>query len=345
MHNKASIVHRDLKPANVLFVPATRGRGSGGGGGGGGGSGGGSAAALAEDVYYPFTLKIADFGLSRSINASQSKFVSSAGAGTETWIPPEGLVSFGMSSTTTTYTFSYDVHPCGSLMYFILSGGEHAYGGNSPLQIQTNLAEGKHKRTLKVRRAECAVGGGESKTTATAATAAGAPVAQWERQMAWHLIDRMLQKDPALRPTPRDADKSLCMQIVLQHPFFMTSTEKLADIARGKDTNWQWLRGEVLKHRSGSALDWRSIAKLKAIQEKVQLEGQHYGQDLAELARLVRNTREHLQENATLQALFGVDAGSDGAVEMNDKVVHYVAAAMPSLLLFVRLIEWRWSVS
>ena len=161
--------------------------------------------------------------------------------------------------------------------------------------------------------------------------------------MAWHLIDRMLQKDPALRPTPRDADKSLCMQIVLQHPFFMTSTEKLADIARGKDTNWQRLRGEVLKHRSGSALDWRSIAKLKAIQEKVQLEGQHYGQDLAELARLVRNTREHLQENATLQALFGVDAGSDGAVEVNGKVVHYVAAAMPSL--FVRLIEWRSSVS
>ena len=47
----------------------------------------------------------------------------------------------------------------------------------------------------------------------------------------------------------------------------------------------------------------------------------------------------HLQENAALQALFGVDAGSDTVVEMDDKVVHYVAAAMPSL--FVRLIEWR----
>ena len=158
--------------------------------------------------------------------------------------------------------------------------------------------------------------------------------------MAWHLIDRMLQKDPALRPTPRDADKSLCMQIVLQHPFFMTSTEKLADIARGKDTNWQMLRGKAPKHpRSGAALDWRNIAKLKAIQQNVQLDGQHYGQDWAELARLVRNARVHLRENAALQALFGVNAGSDTVAEMDDKVVHYVAAAMPSL--FVRLIEWQ----
>jgi hypothetical protein len=237
------------------------------------------------------------------------------------------------------------VHPCGSLLYFILSGGEHAYGGNSPFQIQTNLAEGKHKRTLRVHCpavAESAVGGGESKTAATAAAVApAAPAAQWERQLAMHLIDRMLQKDPALRPAaPQDADKSLCMQIVLQHPFFMTSTERLADIARGKDTNWQRLRGKAPKHpRSGAALDWRNIAKLKAIQQNVQLDGQHYGQDWAELARLVRNARVHLRENAALQALFGVNAGSDTVAEMDDKVVHYVAAAMPSL--FVRLIGWQ----
>ena len=155
-----------------------------------------------------------------------------------------------------------------------------------------------------------------------------------------HLIDRMLQKDPALRPTPRDADKSLCMQIVLQHPFFMTSTEKLADIARGKDTNWQRLRGKAPKHpRSGAALDWRNIAKLKAIQEKSELNGQRYGKDLAELARLVRNARVHLLENASLQALFGVDVVSDDAAAMDDKVMNHVAAAMP--FEFVRLFEWR----
>ena len=158
--------------------------------------------------------------------------------------------------------------------------------------------------------------------------------------MAMHLIDRMLQKNPALRPTPpSDADKSLCMQIVLQHPFFMSSTEKLIDLARGKDTNWKRLRGKMLKHRNGADLDWRKIAKLKAIQERSELNGQRYGKDLAELARLVRNARVHLLENANLQALFVVDVESDDAAAMDDKVMNHVAAAIPSE--FVRLFEWR----
>ena len=74
-------------------------------------------------------------------------------------------------------------------------------------------------------------------------------------------------------------------------------------------------------------------------QEKVRREGQHFGQDLAELARLVRNARVHLQENAALQELFGVDTGSDDAIAMDCKVAHHFAAALPSL--FVCLIEWR----
>jgi hypothetical protein len=226
-------------------------------------------------------------------------------------------------------------------MYFILSGGEHAYGGNSQWQIQRNLAEGKHKRTLKAYCqvvAESPVGGGGESKTATPAVAVLAP--QWERELAMHLIDRMLQKNPALRPTPpHDADKSLCMQIVLQHPFFMTSTEKLADIARGKDTNWKRLRGKTLKHRNGANLDWRMIAKLKEIQQKVERNGKRYGKDLAELVRLVRNARVHLLENASLQALWGVDVESDDAKAMDDKVMNYVAAAMPSE--FVRLFTWQ----
>ncbi len=60
---------------------------------------------------------------------------------------------------------------------------------------------------------------------------------------------------------------------MLQHPFFMTLTEKLAHIARGKDTNWQRLRGKALKHCSGADLDWRKITKLHAIQERVRRDG------------------------------------------------------------------------
>ena len=92
LHNTASIVHRDLKPENLLFKSET-GRGG-------------------ERV----TLKIADFGLSRSINHSRSRRdTSSGGGGTDCWMPPEGLA--GKCADTASLTFSYDVHPIGSLLY------------------------------------------------------------------------------------------------------------------------------------------------------------------------------------------------------------------------------------
>jgi serine/threonine protein kinase len=60
--------------------------------------------------------QIADFGLSRSIAHSRSRrTTSSGGAGTDCWMPPEGLA--GKCSDTASLTFSYDVHPTGSLLY------------------------------------------------------------------------------------------------------------------------------------------------------------------------------------------------------------------------------------
>ena len=60
--------------------------------------------------------QIADFGLSRSIAHSRSRrTTSSGGAGTDCWMPPEGLA--GKCGDTASLTFSYDVHPTGSLLY------------------------------------------------------------------------------------------------------------------------------------------------------------------------------------------------------------------------------------
>ena len=60
--------------------------------------------------------QIADFGLSRSISNSRSrKPTLSGGAGTDCWMPPEGLA--GKCGDTASLTFSYDVHPTGSLLY------------------------------------------------------------------------------------------------------------------------------------------------------------------------------------------------------------------------------------
>jgi len=60
--------------------------------------------------------QIADFGLSRSIAHSRSRrTTSSGGAGTDCWMPPEGLA--GKCGDPASLTFSYDVHPTGSLLY------------------------------------------------------------------------------------------------------------------------------------------------------------------------------------------------------------------------------------
>ena len=206
-------------------------------------------------------------------------------------------------------------------------------------QIQMNLEKGIHKRALKYHcptvAVDAAVSSGKS-TVALPTKESGK--SRWEQTIAMHLIDKMLQKDPAHRPSPAPGvDKSLCMQVVLQHPFFMTATEKLADIARGKDTNWTRLRKKTFKHRSGADFDWRKIAKLKTIQQNVERGGQHYGKDFAELARLVRNARVHLQENPALQEVFGVH-DRDDAVATDEKVEHYFAMAMPAM--FLHLIQW-----
>ena len=143
LHEKAGVVHRDLKPENVLFKSeATRG--------------GRRDTLKARAHRAPFVsqafsvpqafsvfdsfpglrfnrggvqsahhraidaarlpAQIADFGLSRSIAHSRSRrTTSSGGAGTDCWMPPEGLA--GKCGDTASLTFSYDVHPTGSLLY------------------------------------------------------------------------------------------------------------------------------------------------------------------------------------------------------------------------------------
>jgi serine/threonine protein kinase len=92
-----------LKPENVLFKSETSRRG------------------------HCVTLKIADFGLSRPINHSRSRRdTSSGGVGTDCWMPPEGLQ--GRCGDTASLTFSYDVHPAGSLLYYVLCAGAHSRG-------------------------------------------------------------------------------------------------------------------------------------------------------------------------------------------------------------------------
>jgi serine/threonine protein kinase len=285
LHNECSVVHRDLKPENVLFKSeTTRSRE------------GGSALVL----------KIADFGLSRSISMSQSRRDTSSGGGTACWIPPEGLRN---QSSNAKLTFSYDVHPAGSLMYYILSAGEHAFHGRSETEINTNILKQKYRRQFSVGRADDAN--------------------EMEQTEALHLISAMLRTNPAERPHGEQA--SQCMQAVLHHPFFMTPTEKLEQIDALHESRTAAERWTVLEQRS-PAHGWRN-----KLGELVKLAGGGYRGSLEEAARLLRNLRAHLleKEHAALQNIFGEVPRT---VKRRDEVlVKLVGAKVPTLFLALLL--------
>jgi serine/threonine protein kinase len=343
LHNKGSIIHRDLKPENVMFVSRQCARG--------------------DSSNIEWTLKIVDFGLSRNISASQSKRVSHVGAGTETWMPPEGL---RRQHGTMSYAFSYDVHPCGSLLYFLLSGGEHAFPGDNEHQTQGNLLLGKHRKLRDLVKAFMRSSSGQQTATLTptststststgeskiSAVVDGQKVHRMEFFEAMHLIDCMLQQHPNDRPKPYgNADSSLCMQVVLDHPFFMTPSEKLEGIRAGKNTGWTWLQNKSLVV-NGSDRNWLNVAQLQRVKTYVSGDSR-YRNTLKELARCIRNVREHVYDrsrngknaaetNSDLARFFGVDEVKREETDAtDDMLVKYFASAVPDLFLQLS----RWSV-
>jgi serine/threonine protein kinase len=301
-----------------------------------------------------WTLKIVDFGLSRNISASQSRLVSSVGAGTETWMPPEGMLH---QHGTMKYPFSYDIHPCGSLLYFILSGGQHAFPGNHVYETQRNLKEGTHRnendlssaflhsRNSRAVRTNQTKEQGETKSSSFARKrrVEGQILHPMESREAMDLIRRMLRRNPNERPKPLGgADPSLCMQVVLDHPFFMTSTDKLERIRKGKDTNWSSLQNKYLNDKQSDR--WVNIPRLKNAKDFFA-EERHYKNNLKELARFIRNTRVHVYDrqsgksDSDLARFFGVDVVKrEEDNETDDMLVKYFAKAVPDL--FLQLIKW-----
>jgi len=275
--------------------------------------------------------------------------VSHVGAGTETWMPPEGH-SQGQGGQMD-YPFSYDVHPCGSLLYFILSGGEHAFAGNHVYETQRNLIEGKHRKLRDLVNAfkqTNTLAEGESKTSSShgqTSSSEAEKIHPMEFHEAMHLIEHMLQRHPNSRPKPLGGeDASLCMQVVLDHPFFMTSTAKLEHVKRGKDTNWSSLQNKYLNGKQ--SVRWVNIPRLKNAKAFLEVAGQanNYNNNLKGLARFIRNVREHVYDcngktDSDLASFFEVDVVKrEETTETDDMLVKYFAKAVPDL--FLQLLKW-----
>ena len=266
-------------------------------------------------------LKIADFGLAKTINFSQSRItVTRAGVGTETWIPPEGFARDAdiQGQAKRSRTFSYDLHPCGSLLHYILSGGVHAFPGKHIRDMERNLRNGKCRSKIvfkeRIDEGTCA-----------------------DMLEAVHLIGKMLEVEPNRRPT---------MEVVLEHPFFMTPTDKLNVIRRNRDNSWNWCQGKSFcDSRSPKNDDWRKLKKLKKLLN-LKIKQSSYRKQLPELARFIRNVREHLfdgdegtKKTTTLAEAMGLSLiEHQDSVEADAKVVQYFSDIEPST--FLQLLPW-----
>jgi len=138
-HNHAHVVHRDLKPSNLM-------------------------------VNKRGDLKVADFGIARSLSDSVSALTIGRASGTLLYMSPQQLN--GERATP-----GDDVYSTGATIYELLTSKPPFYSGNIDRQIRENIPP-----TMRQRRKELEIDGepiGES----------------WER-----IVAACLQKDPASRP-------------------------------------------------------------------------------------------------------------------------------------------------
>ena len=139
-HEKAKVVHRDLKPANLMV--SSKGE-----------------------------LKVADFGIARSVSDSMSMLTQARGtSGTLAYMSPQQLNGEKASPLD-------DIYSLGATLYELTTGKPPFYGGDVTDQIKNKVAP-----LLTPRRRELDV--------------SGAPIpAEWESTVA-----ACLAKDPAQRP-------------------------------------------------------------------------------------------------------------------------------------------------
>ncbi|GAA5889323.1 hypothetical protein JCM6882_000706 [Rhodosporidiobolus microsporus] len=306
------IVHRDIKPQNILVSTAKRGRGQGG-----------------------LRMLISDFGLCKKLDVDESSFQQTVNhaAGSFGYRAPEvlrGLVdpneaanggagpmspsaSIGSGGSTNTLagssnggstdpsmrlTRSIDVFSLGCIFYYVLTRGEHPFGGR--YEREMNILQGK----VSLERLD---GLGE------------------EAVEVQDLIARMVATDPRERPA---ADN------VLLHPFFWNAQKRLLFICDASDRFEIMERDPptptlvTLERRSRDIVgdDW-SKALDRTLLDNLGKYRKYDGASVRDLLRVLRNKKHHYQDlPETVRRNLG---------DLPGGFLSYFTARFPHLLLHV----------
>ena len=259
--HEQKILHRDLKPQNILYK-----------------------------VHPKMCLKIADFGLSRTID-SECTTVYGTIAGTRCWIAPEVLKSKPNSIDKNRFATESDVFSCGMLLHYILSGRKHPF---SP----TDCA---NKNSLQVSH--------ETDTNIMNGKMDG-----WDNSLcpeATHLLKRMLESDKKERPSAA---------LALKHPLFWSNKRKVDFLeVVGNQKEFQCPRSKrplssltqverdlekcfstIVKHKN-----WNNSTNMNSIYLGMTTKKRrnYDTSSSVELVRFIRNTYEHYRNNTFVTAI------------------------------------------
>ena len=243
IHEKG-ILHRDLKPENILYK-----------------------------VHPKICLKIADFGLSRTID-SVSTSVFGTLAGSRCWMAPE-VFTVPNSVDKTRFAKESDVFSCGIILHYILSGGKHPF---SPKDC-TN------KNAVQVSL--------ETETNIMNGNMNG-----WDNSLcpeATHLVKKMLERNESNRPSCAEASK---------HPFFWSNEKKLHFLfavrknRKFRDDGDHYIRNALRKGKHRASWIDEAYEHMKAFHVEMSRHNYYYRvESVVDLVRFIRNVYEHYQEN------------------------------------------------
>ena len=242
--HEQKILHRDLKPQNILYK-----------------------------VHPKLCLKIADFGLSRTVD-SECTTVYGTVAGTRCWIAPEVLKFKKHGVDPISFAQASDVFPCGILLHYILSTRKHPF----------NPADCASKNELQVSHE-------------TEANIMNDKMDGWDNSLcpeATHLVKKMLENNEKDRPSASKA---------LEHPLFWSNKRKVnflkaasshEKFRKEHDPNIEAaLKNSMERGRWNNKNKYKHMSKLHKEMSKFR---EYHVRSVVDLVRLIRNVYEHWTE-------------------------------------------------